>query len=294
VAVFPSDCQYVSCTLLKAIAETREHIAAARGRELTIGLVPTMGALHAGHGALIRRAREETGYVFATVFVNPTQFERPDDFQKYPRDLDADLAFCASLGVDAVFVPDAREMYPGDPLTTVAVAGLSTRLEGEFRPGHFRGVATVVAKLFNIVPAHRAYFGEKDAQQLAVIQKMVADLDFPVTIVPVPTVREPDGLAMSSRNQRLTPEQRRIAPVLYQALREAERSIRSGSRSGAAVKQNALALLARTPELRVEYLEVVDPATFQPMETMEGEVRVVAAVWLGEVRLIDNILVRSA
>jgi pantoate--beta-alanine ligase len=280
----------VSCTLLKTIAETREHVAAARRRGLTIGLVPTMGALHAGHGALLRRAREETGYVVATIFVNPTQFDRPDDFQKYPRDLETDLTFCERLGVDAVFAPDAKEMYPGEALTSVAVAALSTRLEGEFRPGHFRGVATVVAKLFNIVPADRAYFGEKDAQQLAVIRQMVVDLNFPVTIVPVPTVREPDGLAISSRNQRLTPEQRRVAPVLYQALCEAERLIRGGTISAAEVKQGALSLLLQNPAFRIQYLEAVDPA-FQPVEIVTGDVRIAVAAWLGEVRLIDNVLV---
>ncbi|MBZ5632874.1 MAG: pantoate--beta-alanine ligase [Acidobacteriia bacterium] len=271
------------------MAQTREHIAAVRGHRLAIGLVPTMGALHEGHGALMRRAREENGYVVATIFVNPTQFDRADDFQKYPRDLDTDLAFCERFGVDAVFAPDAKEMYPGEPLTSVAVAGLSTRLEGEFRPGHFRGVATIVAKLFNILPADRAYFGEKDAQQLAVIQKMAADLNIPITIVPVPTVREPDGLAMSSRNQRLTPDERQIAPLLYQALCEAERLIGNGMHSASVVRQAALALLAQTPAFRVEYLEVVDPATFQPVEPINGAVRVVAAVWLGEVRLIDNL-----
>ena len=185
-----------------------------------------MGALHEGHGALMRRAREETGYVVATIFVNPTQFDRPDDFQKYPRDhRDATWRFANASAWTRYSLRMPKKCIPGEPLTSVAVAGLSTRLEGEFRPGHFRGVATVVAKLFNIVPADRAYFGEKDAQQLAVIQKMAADLNFPVTIVPVPTVREPDGLAMSSRNQRLTPEQRQIAPVIYKALCEAERSI---------------------------------------------------------------------
>jgi pantoate--beta-alanine ligase len=266
--------------LFRTIAEMREHVASARGHRLTIGLVPTMGALHEGHGALMRRAREETGYVVVTIFVNPTQFNRPDDFEKYPRDLATDLAFCERVGVDAVFAPDAKEMYPGEPLTSVEVAGVSSRLEGEFRPGHFRGVATVVAKLFNIVPADRAYFGEKDAQQLAVIQKMVADLNFPVTIVPVPTVREPDGLAMSSRNQRLTPEQRRIAPVLYRALCVA----RSKGRRA------ALELLASVPEVRVEYLEIVDLDKFQPVSETVGDVRILAAIWLGEVRLIDNLV----
>ena len=271
--------------LFRTIAEIREHVTLARERGLTIGLVPTMGALHEGHGELLRRAGEETGYVVATIFVNPTQFNRSDDFQKYPRDLDADLAFCERLGVDAVFAPDAKEMYPGGlhqkmPLASVEVAGISARLEGEFRPGHFKGVATVVAKLFNIVPADRVYFGEKDAQQLAVIQKMAADLNFPVTIVPVPTVREPDGLAMSSRNQRLTPDQRKIAPVIYKALCEAERSI-----------QAALEMLSAAPEIQVEYFEAVDPKTFEPVEKMAGSVRIVTAVRLGDVRLIDNLLV---
>jgi pantoate--beta-alanine ligase len=281
----------VSVTLLQTIAEVRQHIAAVRARGVSIGLVPTMGALHDGHGALMRKAREETGHVIATIFVNPIQFDRPDDLEKYPRNLDADLAYCESQGVDAVFAPSAREMYP-DPLEAfVDVTGVSARLEGEFRPGHFRGVATVVAKLFHIVPADRAYFGEKDAQQLAVIQKMTADLNFPLAIVPVATVREPDGLAMSSRNQRLTPEQRQIAPILYQALRQGELLIRSGSRAAVDVKRAALEILSRNPAIRVQYLEVVDPSTFQPVDKARGAVRIVAAVWLGEVRLIDNILV---
>jgi pantoate--beta-alanine ligase len=294
----------------------REHVTSARKRGLTVGLVPTMGALHKGHGALMRRARDENGAVVATIFVNPTQFDRPDDFQKYPRELDTDLAFCERLGVDAVFAPDAREMYPGDlhqkmpltsvdvagimypgdlhqkmPLTSVDVAGISSRLEGEFRPGHFRGVATVVAKLFNIVAADRAYFGEKDAQQLAVIQKMAADLNFTVEIVPVPTVREPDGLAMSSRNQLLTPDERRIAPLLYQALCEAQRLIRDGASSAVEIQRAATTVMSRDPAFRIQYLEAVDPATFEPLVHTTRAVRLVAAVWLGEVRLIDNVLV---
>ena len=168
-------------------------------------------------------------------------------------------------------------MYPGDALTSVEVASISSRLEGEFRPGHFRGVATVVAKLFNIVPADRAYFGEKDAQQLAVIQKMAADLNFPITIVPVPTVREPDGLAMSSRNQRLTPDQRKIAPLLYQALFEAERLIRNGASSAVEIKRAAIALMSRNPAFRIQYLEAVDPATFEPLAQITGSVRVCRA-----------------
>jgi len=281
----------VSVKLLKTISETRACIAAARERGLSIGLVPTMGALHDGHGALIRKAREETGFVVVTVFVNPIQFDRAEDLEKYPRDLDADLAFCERLGVNAVFAQDAAEMYPEQLLTSVAVAGISTRLEGEFRPGHFRGVATVVAKLFNIVLADRAYFGEKDAQQLAVIQKMVADLNIPVSIVPVETIREPDGLAMSSRNRRLTPEQRSIAPLLYQALSEAASKVRIGSGSAGEVREGAIKILSQNPALRIEYLELVDPATFQPVDTLSRSVVVAAAVWLGQVRLIDNVKV---
>jgi len=279
----------VSVTLLKSISETRARVIAARERGLSIGLVPTMGALHEGHGALIRKAHEENGYVVVTIFVNPIQFDRPEDLEKYPRDLDADLAFCESLGAHAVFAPDATEMYPTQLLASVAVAGISTRLEGEFRPGHFRGVSTVVAKLFNIVLADRAYFGEKDAQQLAVIQKMVADLDFPISIVPVATVREPDGLAMSSRNRRLTPEQRLIAPLLYQALCEAERLTQTSSYSASEVRDIAIKILTQNPVIRIEYLEVVDPATFQPVDTFSRGVIVAAAVWLGQVRLIDNV-----
>jgi pantoate--beta-alanine ligase len=281
----------VSVLLQRTIAEIRESVAAAHSRGLSIGLVPTMGALHEGHGALMGRARDENGYVVATIFVNPTQFNRADDFEKYPRDLEADVAFCDRLGVDVAFAPDAAEMYPGTPLTTVEVANISSRLEGEFRPGHFQGVATVVAKLFHIIQADRAYFGEKDAQQLAVIEKMVADLNFPLTIVPVPTVREPDGLAMSSRNQRLTREQRAIAPVLYRALNKIAETVQAGCRDAALAAATGRRILSEAPELRVEYLEIVDPATFQPLKIIDGPARIVAAAWLGDVRLIDNLFV---
>ncbi len=282
----------MSVLLQRTIPEIRRSVTAARARGMSIGLVPTMGALHDGHGALMRRAREENGYVVATIFVNPTQFNRPDDFEKYPRDLEADLGFCERFGVDAVFAPDAAEMYPGTPLASVEVSDISSRLEGEFRPGHFRGVATVVAKLFHIIPADRAYFGEKDAQQLAIIRKMVADLNFPVTVVPVATVREPDGLAMSSRNQRLTREQRAIAPVLYRALCEVAERVRSGCRDAAAVTAAGRNILSGAPEIRVEYLEIVDPATFHPVNVVNHSARIVAAAWLGDVRLIDNLFVR--
>jgi pantoate--beta-alanine ligase len=247
-----------------------------------------MGALHSGHGSLIQRAKAENGHVVVTVFVNPTQFDRSEDFERYPRSLETDLEFCERLGVDAVFAPEAAEMYPEPLLTTVEVSEISSALEGEFRPGHFRGVATVVAKLFHIIQADRAYFGEKDAQQLAVIRRMVADLNFPIAIVRVSTVREADGLAISSRNQRLTPAERLVAPALYRGLQQAEALIRSGCDSPAAVRQAVLNALVS--EMRAEYVEVADPETMRPVERIAGDVRVAAAVWLGGVRLIDNVL----
>ncbi len=281
----------MSAQVFGGIAEIRRAVAEARRRGSTVGLVPTMGALHAAHGALIRRAKEETGFVVVSVFVNPTQFDRHEDFDRYPRTLSADVQFCAALGVDAVFAPDAGEMYPGEPLTTVDVASLSERLCGESRPGHFRGVATVVTKLLNIVQPDKAYFGEKDAQQLAIVKRMVSDLDIPVTIAQVAIVREPDGLAMSSRNRRLDAGERRIAPALYRALQAAAARIARGGSVGEA-RGEALAELGEQPAIRVEYLEVVDPERMQPVERIDGPVRIAAAVWIGAVRLIDNLLCR--
>jgi pantoate--beta-alanine ligase len=265
-------------------------VKAARGQGKTIGVVPTMGALHDGHAELIRRARAGTDYVVVTVFVNPIQFDRKEDLDKYPRDLATDVALCESLGADAVFAPPVEEMYPGELMTSVDVTGITTRLEGEYRPGHFKGVATVVAKLLNIVLADRAYFGEKDAQQLAVIQKMVTDLNLPSEIVPVETVRESDGLALSSRNRLLTPEQRGVAPLVYKALSAARDALLSG-KTPVEARTEALKVLAGTPDMTVQYLEIADAATMMPVDRMTGPVRVAAAVWLGKVRLIDNVLV---
>jgi pantoate--beta-alanine ligase len=272
------------------IAELRAAVNGARGQGKTVGVVPTMGALHEGHAALIRQARAENEYVVVTVFVNPIQFDRPEDLAKYPRDLATDVKLCERMGADAVFAPSVEEMYPDELMTSVEVTGVSDKLEGEYRPGHFKGVATVVAKLLNIANADRAYFGEKDAQQLAVIQKMAADLNLPSKIVPVPTVRESDGLALSSRNRLLTDEQRRVAPALYRALSVARDRIQGGA-SPADARQAALSSLAKTPEIQVQYLDVADAATMQPVEHVAGPVRVAAAVWLGKVRLIDNVLV---
>jgi pantoate--beta-alanine ligase len=283
----------ISSGVARTVAELREALAAHRransGTGSSIGLVPTMGALHEGHGRLIERAAAENTCVVVSIFVNPTQFNDPKDFERYPRTLDADMAFCEARGAAIVFAPSAAEMYPEPPRTFVEVEGLTGHLCGKFRPGHFRGVATVVLKLFEIVQPDRAYFGEKDAQQLAVIARMVRDLNVPVSVIGVETVREADGLAMSSRNRLLTPAERRIAPLLYQALQLAGRRIEAGARDPAQAREHALALLRR-PEIRVEYLEIVDPAALQPVEQIGGPVRVAAAVWLGSTRLIDNLL----
>ena len=274
---------------IRTIDEMRRSVALARARGTLAGLVPTMGALHAGHAALIRRAREETGYVVVSVFVNPIQFDRGEDFERYRRVLEADVEYCEALRAGAVFAPSRDEVYPSAPLTFVETPALGERLCGAFRPGHFRGVATVVAKLLNIVQPDKAYFGEKDAQQLAIIQRMVDDLNFPVAIVPVPTVREPDGLAMSSRNRHLSAAERAAAPALYGALLAAAAAVRAGGGPEDA-KNAARAVLERQPLFRLEYLEVVDPAGMQPLDSITGPARIMAAAWLGGTRLIDNVL----
>jgi pantoate--beta-alanine ligase len=250
-----------------------------------------MGALHVVHVELIRRARRESDCVVVSIFVNPIQFDRNDDFDRYPRPIGDDLRVCEQESVDVVFAPRAAEIYPRPQRAFVEVETLTDYLCGAFRPGHFRGVATVVTKLFNIVQPDRAYFGEKDAQQLAVIRRMVADLNMPLTIIEVPTLREDSGLAMSSRNAQLSAEQRRSATVLYQALAAAREQVERGERDAAAIKQQALALLARQPAVRLEYLEVVDSEEMQPVERIERPVRIAAAVWVGATRLIDNVLV---
>lgn len=279
--------------LVTTIARMRERIAAERRLGRTVACVPTMGALHAGHGTLIDRARAASDVVVVTIFVNPIQFDQKADYEQYARHLEADHAFCDARRVDVVFAPSAAEMYPETISTFVEVPDLARHLCGAFRPGHFRGVATVVAKLFHIVQPDTAYFGEKDAQQLAVIQQMVLDLNFAVEIVPVPTVREADGLALSSRNHRLTPEQRRIAPALFCALTEGRSTIAAGERQAVSIKAAVLQVLESEPALRLEYLEVVD-SRMQPVATITGDVRLVAAVWCGGTRLIDNVLCGTA
>ncbi len=254
------------------------------------GLVPTLGALHQGHAELIRTARAECGVVVVSIFVNPLQFDKPDDLARYPRTIESDLALCGDLGVDIVFTPSQQEIYPKPPECTVDVGRLGDHLCGPFRPGHFRGVATVVLKLLQLVQPHRAYFGEKDAQQLAIVRRLVSDFDVPVAVVGVPTVREADGLAMSSRNRHLAAGDRASAACLYQALLEARRAIAAGERDAAAIRKRAALKVPQTDGLKLEYLEIVDPATLQPVSTVTGAVLIGGAIVVGSTRLIDNLL----
>jgi pantoate--beta-alanine ligase len=249
-----------------------------------------MGALHAGHERLIDRARAECDLVIVSIFVNPLQFDRPEDLEKYPRTLQADVDLCSAAGVDVVFAPSAAEMYPEPLDCAIEVGRVAEHLCGRFRPGHFRGVATVVMKLFQIVQPDRAYFGEKDAQQLAVIRRMVADFNVPIEIVGVPTVREADGLALSSRNQRLQPGERRAATVLYKALKAASAQVAEGVRDAAGVRQAAREVVEREPAVRLEYLEIVEPHEMQPVERIDGPVIAAGAIWVGGTRLIDNVI----
>jgi pantoate--beta-alanine ligase len=272
--------------LVAEIAALRNLLAPQRSAGKTIGLVPTMGALHAGHRRLLEIARAETDVVVATIFVNPTQFNRAEDLDRYPRTLDQDLDVCRAAGVDLVFAPSAAEMYPEEPRTWVDVPALAEHLCGPGRPGHFRGVATVVMKLFQIVQPDRAYFGEKDAQQLAIIRRMVKDLDVPVTVVPVPTVREPDGLAMSSRNRHLTPEERQRATVLSQALFAARDLVLGGERTAETIRSSVAPLF---DAVQLEYFSIVDPEALVPVERIGGQVLIAGAIWLGSTRLIDNV-----
>jgi len=266
----------MSAEVIGSIAALREALARIRRAGGRVGLVPTMGALHAGHARLIEQAVRETDCAVVSIFVNPIQFNDPRDYGQYPRTLVEDAALCGRLGAPIVFAPAGEEMYPRPQQSFVEVQGVTEFLCGQFRPGHFRGVATVVLKLFQIVQPDVAYFGEKDAQQLAVIRRMVSDLNVPLRIVEVATVREHDGLALSSRNRLLSGEERRLAPALYQVLRQAQDRIAAG------------ALDER--RIRVEYLEIVDPESMQPLERIDAPVRVAAAIWLGVTRLIDNLL----
>ncbi len=271
------------------VASTIAEMRAVR-RSLTggVGFVPTLGALHEGHLSLVRASVEQNARTVASVFVNPTQFGDPADFDRYPRDTDRDLELLREAGVDAVFLPPASEIYAADDSTFVEVEQVTEGLEGEHRPGHFRGVATVVTKLFNIVAPRRAYFGQKDAQQLAVLRRLVRDLHFDIEIVAMPTVREPDGLAMSSRNALLSPEQRRAAAGLYRALQRAQQLFSAGERDGERLRGVMREALGGEPLAQVDYVSVADPASLREADSAGETALASLAVRIGAVRLIDN------
>ena len=254
----------------------------------TVGFVPTMGYLHEGHVSLARRARQECNRVVASIFVNPTQFGPTEDLSKYPRDLKRDLQLLEAAGVDLVWTPDNEMMYPPDFSTWVEVEGLTRLLEGAARPGHFRGVTTVVTKLFNAVQPQKAYFGQKDAQQAAVIRKMTRDLNFPIEIVVCPTVREPDGLAMSSRNSYLSAEERQAATTLFRALTTTKSAYERGERNADALRKIMSDVLASEPRAQTQYVSVADYDTLEELETVTGKALLSMAVYMGKTRLIDN------
>lgn len=275
----------------KTVREVRTWTRLVREEGKTIGFVPTMGYFHEGHLNLMRRAKAECDLCVVSLFVNPTQFGPSEDYRRYPRDFARDAAMAERVGVDLLFAPEVEEMYPESYQTYVELTALTTRLEGEARPGHFRGVATVCAKLFNIVQADRAYFGKKDYQQLKLLQRMVRDLNIPVEIVPCETVREPDGLAMSSRNVYLKPDERQAATVLYRSLCAGRDAILSGERDAEKVRRRTQEIIASEPLVKTEYVDVADAETLDPLTHIRGTVVISLAARVGVARLIDNITV---
>lgn len=273
--------------LVKSIAEVRN--IRWQNPAQTWGLVPTMGALHAGHLELVRRALAENDRVAVSIFVNPLQFNQASDLEKYPRQIEHDIELLQPLGTHLIWTPHVEEMYPPHFQTTVNVEKISQPLEGAARPNHFRGVTTVVAKLFNVIQPTRAYFGQKDAQQVKVIQQMVADLSFNLSIVVCPTVREPDGLAMSSRNQRLNPAERQAATVLYQALQAAQNQWQNGLRNSKLLHETMRKIISAAPLARIDYISLADPLTLAELEGELKQALVSMAVYIGEIRLIDNL-----
>jgi len=275
----------------KTILSIRALVKTARGQDKKIGLVPTMGALHVGHVSLIEAAVQQTDFVVVSIFVNPTQFCPGEDLDKYPRPFEADLEICRQQGVDVVFAPTPEEMYASESLTWVTVEKLTEPLCGRFRPGHFRGVTTVCAKLFNIVQPDVAFFGQKDGQQAIVVKRMVADLNMPLKIVVCPTVREPDGLAVSSRNKYLNESQRKDATCIYKSLQTCRQMIEAGEKDAAKVVAEMRKILARIPSAQIEYVNLVDAETLELVSRVAGPVLAAVAVKLGPARLIDNIRV---
>jgi pantoate--beta-alanine ligase len=276
--------------IVHTIKDVHQAVQKARSAGKTIGLVPTMGALHAGHGSLVQAAVTECDFVVVTIFVNPTQFGPGEDLDKYPRTQDEDAAYCKKLGVDLIFAPSAVEMYPDEQLTWVEVQKLTEGLCEANRPGHFKGVTTVCAKLFNIVQADIAYFGQKDAQQALVIRRMVDDLNLPLEIRVCPIVREPDGLAMSSRNQYLSPEERKQALCLYRALTACEAEIAAGQHDVNTLI-NTMKTIIEQDQGQIDYISIVDTETLEPLEKIAGNTLVAVAVHIGRTRLIDNLLI---
>ncbi|MDW8107312.1 MAG: pantoate--beta-alanine ligase [Armatimonadota bacterium] len=277
--------------ILRTVDSVRQWVRQQRAQGHTIHFVPTMGYFHEGHLSLMRRAKADSGAVIVSIFVNPLQFGPHEDYARYPRDFERDRQMAKSVGVDAIFYPEVAEMYPEGFQTEVRVKELSKPLCGKSRPGHFEGVATVVLKLFNIVTPDRAYFGMKDYQQLRIIQQLVRDMNLPIEIVPCPIVREPDGLAMSSRNVYLSPEERAAATVLYRSLQWAQAQVAAGERNAHTLREGVYQRIAAEPLARIDYVEVVDAETLQPVERIERPTLIAVAVFFGTARLIDNTLV---
>ena len=278
---------------LETVHALREHLQPHRRAGRRIGFVPTMGALHAGHRSLMRAARAHCDHVVVSIFVNPTQFGPLEDFSKYPRPLEADLAACREEGVDAVFCPSVEEMYPPGAKTTVAVAGLTTGLCGQHRPGHFDGVTTIVTKLFNAVQPDTAFFGQKDAQQAVIIRRMTRDLLLPIEIVVCPTIREADGLAMSSRNRYLSPAEREQALCLSQALNRARDQIAAGKRNAAELSAEMRRAIEAAGPCSIDYIEIVDADELTAKDIVRGRCLIALAVRIGPARLIDNAVVEA-
>jgi pantoate--beta-alanine ligase len=279
--------------IFKSVQETQSVCAQLRREGRILGFVPTMGALHEGHLSLVRAAKAECDVVAVSIFVNPTQFGPNEDFAKYPRSFEQDCTLLEAEGAHLVFAPAAEEMYPAGTSTFVHVEGVSERLDGASRPGHFRGVATVVSKLFHIVCPHKAYFGQKDAAQVAVLRKMARDLNFPAQIVVCPIVREPDGLAMSSRNRYLSPEERRQALVLSRSLKRVEELAACGEMSSRKLTAAAREVLAAEPSVRIDYITAVDPDTLEEIDEVSSGTLFAVAAFVGSTRLIDNTILKA-
>ncbi|MCU0644574.1 MAG: pantoate--beta-alanine ligase [bacterium] len=278
--------------IIVSVSDMHKQADRLRREGKIIGFVPTMGYLHEGHLSLIREAKKHSDIIVMSIFVNPTQFGPGEDFKDYPRDFDRDAMLAESAGCDIIFHPNVQEIYPENHKTYVEVEQITKVLCGASRPTHFRGVTTIVAKLFNIIKPHVAVFGQKDAQQAIVIKRMVQDLNFDLKILVAPIMREPDGLAMSSRNIYLTPEQRKEAAILYQSLMQAKQMIEQGERNADQIKAQIRSMIEQQPDAKIDYIEIVDTTNLNPVQQLEGEVLIALAVKIGKPRLIDNVFVR--